>query len=41
MKLRNIDKYKVKHVRTARIQRSAIQKMTKHLNKKHRESKVT
>ena len=41
LNLRNIDKYKVKHVRTARIQRSAIHKMTKHPNKKHRESKAT
>ena len=29
MKLRNVEKYKIKHVRTARLQRSAILKMSK------------
>ena len=41
MKLRNVEKYKIKHVRTARLQRSAILKMSKHLNKKHKELKIT
>ena len=41
MKLRNVEKYKIKHVRTARLERSAILKMSKHLNKKHKELKIT
>ena len=41
MVLRNVEKYKIKHARTARLQRSAIIKMTKHLNKKHDEKKTT
>ena len=39
MKLRHRDKYKVKNVKTVRMQKSAIINMTKHLNKKHKESK--
>ena len=41
MKLRNVDKYKIKHMRTARLHRSAIWEMSKHLNKKHKELKIT
>ena len=39
MKLRHKDKYKVKNVTTVRMQKSAIINMTKHLNKKDKESK--
>ena len=40
MKLRTNDKYKTKNVKTVRMQKSAIINMRKHLNKKHRESKI-
>ena len=37
MKLRNSEKYKSPNARTARMERSAIPKMMKHLNLKHKE----
>ena len=36
MKLRQKDKYKVKNVKTVRMQKSAIIHMTMNLNKKHK-----
>ena len=39
MKLRQRDKYQVKHANTVRLQRSAIPTMTKHLNLKHNQSR--
>ena len=38
MKLRNVEKYRVKNVRTARLQRSSIMNMSRHLNLKHKNS---
>ena len=40
MKLRNSEKYKSPNARTARMERSDIQKITKHLNFKHKEPKI-
>ena len=40
MKLRNKEKYHVTHARTVRLQKSSIQVMTKHLNKKHKENEL-
>ena len=39
MKLRQSEKYLVKHANTVRLQRSAIPSMTKHLNLKHNHSR--
>ena len=39
MKLRQREKYQVKHANTVRLQRSAIPTMTKHLNLKHNQSR--
>ena len=40
MKLRNKEKYHVTYARTVRLQKSLIQVMTKHLNKKHKENEL-
>ena len=40
MKLRNKEKYHVTYARTVRLQKSSIQVMTKHLNKKHKENEL-
>ena len=39
MNLRNSEKYKVISARTVRMKKSAVPSMSKHLNKKHKESK--
>ena len=40
MKFRNSDKYQPMNARTARLERSAIPKMIKHLNLKHKEQNL-
>ena len=40
MKLRNSNKYQSTNARTARMERSAIPRMIKHLNLKHRDQKI-
>ena len=39
MNLRNSEKYKIMSARTVRMKKSAVPSMSKHLNKKHKESK--